>query len=83
MPRGVEARGSIGTPGVPRALGSLSGGRKKFALQAVPAPVQKFRAMTLGCCEELRETRDTLGVMRGLDPRIHDELPPSARPFNS
>ena len=47
MPRGVEARGSIGTPGVPRALGSLSGGRKKFALQAVPAPVQKFRAMTL------------------------------------
>ena len=38
MSRGVEARGSFWTPGVPRALGSSSGRRGSSKTTAYPAP---------------------------------------------
>jgi hypothetical protein len=55
MSRGVEARGSIGTPGVPRALGSLFPGGRQVAACWIPGKpgIQCCNAGGPGACPKI------------------------------
>src|SRR5262245_56396535 len=74
MPRGVEARGSLWTPGVPRALGSFPGDADlPSKTTAHPAP-QRNRAAEL-CRSTLLGRWKSESVMEACRPDILGVMP--------
>jgi hypothetical protein len=82
VPPGGFAGHPSGASQAPASAGAPLPSRERrigLGKTAYPAPIKEYGRRSVGCLKsesaKRKRARQNPGVMRGLDPRIHDELP--------